>query len=273
MNCEQASHLLDGYLENELRRYDRQRLETHLASCSRCVEELHRRSSLDQAIGQTLAISVQHQTLSPEASMRMIRVAQDSVRRMIWSNHVLLTLKTMASLVAAALALVGLFFLMHRIPVSMGIRPATLLPVNQLALSEPHLVTLAPVSQPSLPELESVTQSPANQSALTLSIEPADLRPGDWFTITLFLHSDLAQAANTARFDLEVSGPPGHYRFPLAVKGPLPAHGVSILQITPAHLLALCEKRYLISPTEMFKQPGTYTVRVTLFNPVFTPDQ
>jgi hypothetical protein len=278
MNCDQACHLLDDYLGNELRRYDRQCLETHLASCPRCVEELRSRSSLDQAIRQTLAISVQRLALSADASTRMIRVAQDNAHRAIRSHHVLFALKTVASLAAAALALVGLLFLVRRIPDAIGVRPATLLPVNQLALSEPRPITLAPVSQPALPELQPVTESQANQPALTLGqgdlrIEPSILYPSDWFTITLFLHSDLAQPAEIARFDLEISGPPGHFRFPLAVKGPLPAHGVSILQITPAHLASLCEKRYLISPAEIFNQPGAYTVRVTVFNSVSTPKQ
>jgi Putative zinc-finger len=278
MNCEQAGHLFDDYLENELRRYDRQRLETHLASCPQCVAKLRSRSALDQAIRQALATSVQHRMPSPEASMRMIRAAQGNVRQAIWSNHVLLALRTMASLVAAALVFVGLFFLIQRIPAVMGISPATLLPLNQLALSERSPATLAPVSQLALPELQPITQYQANQPALTISnsdlrLEPEELQPHGWFTLTLFLHSDLPQPVDIARFDLEISGPPGYYRFPLTLKGPLPAHGISIFQITPDHLADLCEKQYLISPVDIFKEPGKYAVRVTLFSPVLTPEQ
>ena len=72
-----------------------------------------------------------------------------------------------------------------------------------------------------------------------LHIEPAPLRPGEPFTITLFLHSNVAQPVDRARFDLEVTGPTGYYRFEVKVKGPLPAEGVSMVQVRPEHLARL----------------------------------
>lgn len=274
MNCEQAGHLLDGYLDNELRRYDRQRLEAHLASCPHCIVELRSRSAFDQAIRQALVTSVQHRTPSAEASMRMIQAAQSTVRQAIWSNHVLLTLRAAASLAAVALVLVGLVFLIQRIPAMMDISPATLQPVKQLAVSGQNSVALAPVSQLPLPDAhDQATQPDLTISSGDLRLEPEDLHPQGLFTLTLFLHSDLAQPVDIAHLVLEVSGPSGFYRFPLTVQGPLPAHGVSIFQITPDHLAEICRKRYSISPTDIFGEPGKYTVRVTLFSPASTPKQ
>jgi hypothetical protein len=57
------------------------------------------------------------------------------------------------------------------------------------------------------------------------------------------------------------------------MQGPLPASGVSVMQLTPESLDESCQRRYLISPTEMFKAQGVYTVRVTLFSPVLTAEQ
>jgi hypothetical protein len=96
------------------------------------------------------------------------------------------------------------------------------------------------------------------------------MEPSEPFTMTVFLQSDLPQPLDAVRLDLEITGPTGFFRFGLAVKGPLPAHGVSIFRVTPETLAKPCEEQYLISPTDVFSLPGTYTLRVTLFDPVVT---
>jgi hypothetical protein len=82
------------------------------------------------------------------------------------------------------------------------------------------------------------------------------------------LHSNLARPVNRLRLDLDVSGPTGYYSFGLSVQGPLPAHGVSILRLTPELLADACEDRYLMAPTDVFRTPGTYAVRLTLSDAV-----
>lgn len=278
MKCEQACLLIDDYLESGLSRYERQRLEEHLASCSGCVEEVRDRSAFDHTIWQALAASVENQSLSPEASARIVRAAQASTRQGIWSNHALLAVQMVATLAVALLVVAGILVLLDRVPSPVGPRKVTLLPVLQLALSELSPVTLAPTNQPTLPEQPILDIEPFDQPVLMLNandmrIEPNDLNPSEWFTITLVLRSELPQHVDRARLDLEVSGPQGVYRFPLSVEGPLPAPGVSILRVTPDQLATICQKQYLISPTDMFETPGIYTVRVTLHSPVYTSAQ
>jgi anti-sigma factor RsiW len=278
MNCEQACLLIDDYLESRLSGYERHCLEEHLASCRGCVEEVRGRAAFDHAIWQALAASVQHQSLSPEASTRIVRAAQASTRQAIWSSHALLAVRMVATLATVVLVVAGILVLVDRVPSPVGPRKVTLLPVLQLALSELSPVTLAPTNQPTLPEQPVLDVEPADEPVLMLStsdmrVEPKVLNPSQWFTITLALHSKLPQPVDGARIDLEVSGPPGIYRFPLSVEGPLPAPGVSILRVTPDQLAAICQKQYLISPTDMFEAPGLYTVRVTLHSPVYTPAQ
>jgi hypothetical protein len=278
MKCEQVRRLIDNYLENQLGQYDRRQLESHMASCSSCFEEFRRQSAIDRAIGQALNAAVQHQALSSEASARIVRQVQDTARPRVWPHHALLALRIMTTLVTAVLVVLGVFFLLERVPTPVGSRPITLLPVIQLALSELNPISMTPTNQPTLSESQSLSLSAGEQPALTLRkggvrIEPPRLHPNDPFTITLILHNNLPEPVANARVDLEVSGPSGYYSFPLTVEGPLPAPGVSVLRVTPANLEAICEKQYLISPTEMFEAPGVYTVRVTLFSPVFAPRQ
>jgi hypothetical protein len=278
MKCEQACLLIDDYLESGLSRYERQRLEEHLAACPGCVEEVRDRSALDHTIWQALAASVDNQSLSPEASDRIVRAAQASARQGIWHTHALLAVRVVATLAIALLVVAGVLVLIDGVPSPMGHRKVILLPVLQLALSELSPVTLAPKNEPALPEQPVFDVKPVDEPLLMLDVsdmrfEPKHLNPSEWFTITLVLRSELPQSVDTARLDLEVSGPPGIYRFPLSVEGPFPAPGVSILRVTPDRLAAICQKRYLISPTEMFEAPGIYVVRVTLYSPAYASAQ
>ena len=94
------------------------------------------------------------------------------------------------------------------------------------------------------------------------------MQPYDPFALTVFLESDLSQPLDSIRLDLDISGPSGFYRFGLAVKGPLPAPGVSIFRVTPELLADACQEQYLMAPVDLFGAPGVYTLRVTLFDPV-----
>ena len=278
MNCEQARHLLDGYLDDELNRYERQRLEAHLASCPKCVDELRNRSSLEYTIRHALTSSAQHRSLTSEVSSRIVSAAQGGVRQGIWANYTLIAMRSAATLAALVLVVIGLLLLLERAPAATATRPITLPPVIQLALSELNPFDPSSTQRPTLPEQRIINNDLADGPALSmgasdLRIEPYSLQPSDWFTITVVVHSELVEAVDVARLNLEIDGPKGRYEFPLAVKGPLPTPGVSVLQVTPDNLSQLCEDRYLISPTAMFKTPGVYTVRVTLFSPVSQTEQ
>jgi hypothetical protein len=98
-------------------------------------------------------------------------------------------------------------------------------------------------------------------------VEPVHLRPGEPFTITLFLRSDFSQSQDIIQLKLNIEGPSGDYHFVLSLKGPLPAHGVSVVQITPELLADPCQRQYQISPGEMVSVPGVYTLRAILPNP------
>jgi hypothetical protein len=104
-------------------------------------------------------------------------------------------------------------------------------------------------------------------------IEPADLNPGEPFTVTLLLRSDLAQSRDTTHLKLSIDGPTGEYHFVLAIKGPLPAHGVSVVQVTPELLADPCRRQYQMTPGEMVSVPGVYTLRAVLPHPGGVPER
>lgn len=277
MNCRQACHLIDEYLENRLGRYERQRLETHLESCPSCVEELHRRSAFERDMWQALAASVQHRTLAPNTSTRMVQDAQGSLHWAIRSNRIGMAVQLAASAVAVALVLVGVLFWLGGAPFPSGVNPVVLFPERQLTLAGQRPVTITPVDAPDLSHVQPAALSEFGKQPLVMTrgetlIEPQPLQAGEAFTVTVFLHSESPEPLGTARVDLDVSGPTGYFRFALAVKGPLPANGVSVVQVTPDALDALCREKYLIAPTDIFSAPGVYTVRVLLVNPTGAPE-
>jgi hypothetical protein len=264
-------------MENRLGRYERQRLETHLESCPSCVEELHRRSAFERNMWQALAASVQHRTLPPDTSARMVHEAQGSLHRAIRSSRIGMAVQLTAGAVAVALVLVGVLFWLGSAPFPSGMNPVILFPERQSTLAGQRPVTITPLDAPDLSEVQTATLSQFNQQPLAITrgktlIEPQPLQAGEAFTVTVFLHSESPEPLGTARVDLDVSGPTGYYRFALAVKGPLPASGVSVVQVTPAVLDALCREKYLIAPTDIFTAPGVYTVRVLLVNPTEAPE-
>ena len=277
MNCRQACHLIDDYTENRLGRYERHRLETHLESCPSCVEELHRRSAFERNMWQALAASVQHRTVPPDTSARMVHEAQGSLHRAIRSNRIGMAVQLTASAAAVALVLVGILFWLGSVPFPSGVNPVILFPERQSTLAGQRPVSITPVDAPDLSDGQTATLAQFNKQPLAITrgktlIEPQPLQAGEAFTVTVFLHSESPEPLGTARVDLDVSGPTGYYRFALAVKGPLPASGVSVVQVTPDVLDELCREKYLIAPTEIFTAPGVYTVRVLLVNPTDAPE-
>lgn len=265
MNCDLAGRLIDDYLENGLGRRDRQQLEKHLAQCRHCADELRSRPAFDRDLRRALASSVRPLSLSADASTRIVESAEDSLHRAVWSHRVTLTFRLMSGAVAAALVLVALFTLAGRVPDSSRFKPIALLPANKLTVSDVNLDTLTAGDQP-VPRL--TTASIVSLPRTSLLVEPRDMRPHLPFTMTVLLQSDLPQPLESVHLDLDISGPTGFYRFGLAVEGPLPAQGVSILRVTPELLAEPCEQQYLIAPTEVFSLPGVYTLRVTLSDPV-----
>jgi hypothetical protein len=98
------------------------------------------------------------------------------------------------------------------------------------------------------------------------------LVPGEAFTVTVFLQSDLPEPLETARLDLDIDGPTGYYRFALSARGPLAAQGLTALRVTSEALVAPCEEKYQIPPTDIFGASGIYTVRVALPGPETTTE-
>jgi hypothetical protein len=269
MNCDIACHLIDDYLENRLSQRDRQYLERHLFHCPRCAEELYRRPVFERDVRQALAASVRPLHLSPVVSTRIVEAAQNTFHRALWFRGAGLGLRVTSAGVMVALLLVGLLSLLGHIPVPLRLQPVTLFPASKLLLSDQHPVTLITGNEPAPRNTTSATISLSQSDLL---VEPLDLNTGEPFTMTIFLHSDVPRPLDAVRLDLDISGPSGYYRFALIVKGPLPAHGVSILRITPDLLNASCQEQYLISPTDVFGVPGVYAVRVTLFSPVVSSE-
>jgi len=52
LDCQQIDEMLSGYLDGELTQGDRQRVELHLESCSKCNELYKELAELRQAVGE-----------------------------------------------------------------------------------------------------------------------------------------------------------------------------------------------------------------------------
>jgi hypothetical protein len=272
VNCELACHLFDEYLEGQLSQYDLRRLERHLHGCPSCAAELRDLPHFERVMRRALAASTQGRMLSPEASMELIQNAQASLRRGIWSNRAFLSLRMVVVAAALCLVAVGLYFVLNDASASPPLHTTVLAPVRQLVVFEPPP---APSSElgPAALTAQVADSTSEGQGALSLTsgdvqVEPVPLQPGKPFTITLYLHSNMTQPVDRARFDLEVTGPTGYYRFEMKAKGPFPAEGVSVVQITPERLAGLSQEKYLISPEEVFSLPGVYVLRVLLYSPL-----
>lgn len=52
LDCQQIDEMLSGYLDSELTQADRQRVELHLDSCSKCRDVYEELAGLRQAVGE-----------------------------------------------------------------------------------------------------------------------------------------------------------------------------------------------------------------------------
>jgi hypothetical protein len=168
--------------------------------------------------------------------------------------------------VAAVLVLVGFLSLMGDLPAASHLRPVALVPASKLILSRTGFDTLLPADQPAM---RLTATSHASLPQASLLIEPWRLKPQQPFTMTVLLQSDLPQPLEAVQLDLDITGPTGFYSFGLAVKGPLPAHGVSVFRVTPDLLVEPAQEQYLMAPSDVFRLPGIYTFRLTVSDPVF----
>ncbi|MEJ2209191.1 MAG: zf-HC2 domain-containing protein [Anaerolineae bacterium] len=265
MNCDRAGHLVDDYLSDNLSQRERVLFEEHLMDCSRCGRELRAWPAFERSLRRALATSVQPLSLSTEASARLVDAAEESLGKARRSQRTAHLARMLAAMAALALLLVGVLFLTGDIPIPSQLKPVALFPDKELPLADLSAPTRPPGNSPVLADNAALPGSLPHASVL---FEPRQMHPHDPFTITVFLESDLSSSLESLRLDLDVSGPTGYYRFDMAVEGPLPGRGVTILRLTPDLLAQACEEQYLMAPTDVFSDAGTYNLRLTLFDAV-----
>jgi hypothetical protein len=268
VNCELARRLIDDFMNDELNQRDRSQMEEHLAQCPRCAMELRRHPALERDVRRALAASVRPLYLSADASARILQASEASLNRAGKAYRTSIAIRLTSSLMAVLLAAVGLLALMGRIPVPSSLKPVSLQPQARFPSSEPEL-SAPPGADRSQPIMATPALSPLETSLL---MEPHDLHPGELFTMTVYVQSNLPEPMDTIGLDLDLKGPTGRYHFELAFDGPLPAEGMTIFRVTPDLLARSCEEKYLMSPVEIFASPGVYTIRATLMNPVAAPE-
>lgn len=265
MNCEQAGHLVDDYLAENLSQRERALFEAHLLACGRCAQELRALPRFERSLRRALVTSVQPLSVPAGTSSRIVGAAEESLRKARRTARVAGLLRfTMAS-TALALLLVCALFLTGDLAVPAQLQPVALFPASRLSIADLPAPDPSPDEGLVPAEREAIPESAPHVSML---FEPRQMRPRDPYTITVYLESDLSRSLESIRLDLDVSGPTGYYRFDLAVEGPLPGRGVSILRLTPDLLAETCEEHYLMAPGDLFSQVGTYHIRLTFFDAV-----
>ncbi len=292
IGCDRASGLFDDYLEYRLSNRDRQRLEAHIVHCPRCAKELRARPALEEHLRLALGASVQSVRLSANAGARIVRAAQKSVRRGIWLNRAMIAGRLFAGAASILLLVVGLFYLLGRAP----------LPWAQKALSPSQTTPLPPAQSAWDGVIEPGKLNPGETLALALSegdanpqaetsvdpahpsgsdqpvtyglvFDPGQLQAGQPFTATLLVQNEQGQSLPVSQVNLDIEGPQRNYHFEMAVSNPLPAECASALRITPDSLAEAIQERYQVSPGEILKTPGVYTIRITLFQAAAAPGQ
>lgn len=265
MNCDQAGQWIDDYLADHLSQREQAQFEAHLRGCARCARELRTRPAFERSLRRALAISVQPLSLSAAASSRLVDAAGESLQKAKRAERAARLLRTVMAAAALLLLSVGILFLSGDLTVPSQLKPVALFPASRLPFADLSSPTLPADEGPVLADGEAIPESMPQVSVL---FEPRRMRPLDPYTITVFLESDMSRSLESARLDLDVSGPTGYYRFDLAIEGPLPARGVSILRVTPDVLAETCEEQYLMAPTDLFNSAGVYHLRLTLFDAV-----
>jgi len=264
VNCESARRLIDDFMNDELNQRDRSRVEEHLAQCPRCAMELRKHPALERDVRRALAASVRPLYLSADASARILHASEVSLSRAGRAYRTAIAVRLTSGALALLLAAVGLLALMGRIPMPSSLKPVSLLPEARLPSAGPELSAppgagkpQSSVATPVLPRLET-----------SMVIEPHALHPGEPFTMTVYVQSNMPEPMDLIGLDLDLAGPTGRYHFELAFDGPLPAEGMTVFRVTPDLLAGPCGEKYLMSPVEIFATPGTYTIRATLMNPI-----
>ncbi len=265
MNCDQVGHLVDDYLADDLSQRERAQFEAHLLGCARCAGELRTRPAFERSLRRALTTSVLPLSLSAAASSRLLHAAEESLQKAKRAEQAARWLRTLTAAVALVLLVVGILFLTGELSVPSQLQPVALFPASKLPFADLQAPVPSPDKVPMLADSEAIPEAMPQVSVL---FEPRQMRPRDPYTITVYLESDMSRSLESIRLDLNVSGPTGYYRFDLAVEGPLPARGVSILRLTPDLLAETCEEEYLITPTDLFSVAGVYNLRLTLFNAV-----
>jgi hypothetical protein len=265
VNCDQAGRLVDDYLAEQLSQREHALFEAHLLACDRCARELGTLPGFERNLRRALATSVQPLSVPAETSSRLVDAAEESLHKARRTVRVAGLLRFMAASVALALLLVCVLFLTGDLAVPSQLQPVALFPASRQPFA--HL--------PSLNSLLNGGPMPADSEAIPESVphvsllfQPRQMRPRDPYTMTVFMESDMSRSLESIRLDLDVSGPTGYYRFDLAVEGPLPGRGVSILRLTPDLLAETCEEQYLMAATDLFREAGTYNIRLTFFDAV-----
>lgn len=237
MSCDLTCHLIDDYLDDQLSQRERQRLEKHLSACPQCARELHERLAFERTLRQALTASVQHLQLPPDVSRGIVRAVKGGARQPSWRGYATRVAEITAGVVVVTLLLAGLSLLLGRVPA-----PSDL-----------------PQAIPPLAKQPILSFNRGN-----IFVEPRTLRPGDLFTVTVPIDNAHLRPLDTVHCDLDIRGPTGHYRYGLAVKGPLPDRGAVILQVTPGLLATPSREQYNLAVREILSMPGVYHFRVTL---------
>ncbi len=263
MNCDQADRLVDDYLADHLSQRDRALFEAHLLDCPRCARELRMLTGFERSLRRALATSVQPLSVSAEVSSRLVEAAEESLHKARRSARIADSLGIMMVATALALLLVGILFLTGDLAVPSQLKPVALFPASRLPFADLPSPGPSPDEGPVRADSAAIRESVPQVSML---VEPRRMHPRDPYTITVFLESDMSRSLESIRLDLDISGPTGYYSFDLAVEGPLPGRGVSVVRLTPDLLAETCEEQYLIAPTDVFSVAGAYKLRLTLFD-------
>lgn len=290
IGCDRASRLLDDYLEYRLDNRDRLRVEAHVRRCPRCAKELRARPALEEQLRLAIGASVQPVRLSASAGARIVRAAQKSIRRGIWLNRAMVAGRLFAGAASVLLLVIGLFYLLGRAPLPWAgkvLSPSQATPASPARASwdgmlEPGDLHPGETLALALPAGDAgpktgVSVEPADPSASEqpvtygLVFEPGQLQVGEPFTTTLLVRNEQDQSIPVSQINLDIEGPQRNYHFELAVSDPLPAERASALRITPDSLAEAIQERYQVSPGEILKTPGVYTIRITLFHTVAAP--
>ena len=295
IGCDRAGRLFDDYLEYRLGKRDRQRLETHLVHCPSCAKELRARPLLEDRLRSALGASVRPVRLSPGAGARIVRAAQRSARRGVWLNRALIGGRLLAGAASILFLLVSLAYILDRVvlpwtgeaissfqstqspPARVAwdgiIRPGEPYPGESLLLAQPEAGAPSPQGIAVIPVDPVPPSGSGPPVTYGLVFDPGLLQVGEPFTTTLLVSNEQDQPLPVSQLNLDIEGPQRNYHFELAVSDPLPADRDSVLRITPGSLAEAIQERYQVSPREILRTPGVYTIRITLFHAAVAPDQ